>query len=151
MEKKTYSEKLKDPRWQKKRLEVLSRDEWMCQLCQDNESTLHVHHFSYNPFVEPWDYDLNNFITLCESCHNYETTRRSCVETMLLEMIKIRGFLSDDVEEIYRGFQKLKIQYAPEYTASVIKFALSDGWVEVLELFENDVQERIERRAKGNV
>ncbi len=28
----TYAEQLKDPRWQKRRLEILQRDEWRC-LC----------------------------------------------------------------------------------------------------------------------
>jgi len=31
MAKLTYSEKLKDPRWQKKRLEILSRDNFTCE------------------------------------------------------------------------------------------------------------------------
>lgn len=42
-----YSDKLKDPRWQKKRLEILTRDEWTCQICFDTESTLVVHHQKY--------------------------------------------------------------------------------------------------------
>lgn len=28
---KTYAEKLKDPRWQKRRLEIFERDDWTCQ------------------------------------------------------------------------------------------------------------------------
>ena len=43
-----YAEKLKDPRWQKKRLEILERDAWVCQKCFDTKSTLHVHHRIYN-------------------------------------------------------------------------------------------------------
>lgn len=64
----TYSEKLKDPKWQKKRLEVLNRDEWKCKFCSDKETTLHVHHISYKN-VDPWEYDNDNFLTLCEHCH----------------------------------------------------------------------------------
>ena len=66
---KTYSEKLKDPRWQKKRLEVLSRDNFTCQLCNDTKETLQVHHLKYIRGNEPWEYDLDNFKCLCESCH----------------------------------------------------------------------------------
>lgn len=47
MKKEIYSEKLKDPRWQKKRLEILNRDEFACRFCGDNKSTLNVHHISY--------------------------------------------------------------------------------------------------------
>lgn len=64
-----YLEKLKDPRWQKKRLEILERDAWTCQSCSDKTSTLHVHHLWYEDDVEPWDYPLGCFETLCEDCH----------------------------------------------------------------------------------
>jgi len=66
----TYSEKLKDPRWQKKRLEILQRDEWTCQLCQETEETLVVHHYKYSG--EPWEVEDKYLMTLCESCHESE-------------------------------------------------------------------------------
>lgn len=65
--KKSYSEKLRDPRWQKKRLEILSRDEWKCKLCGDEKNTLHVHHNEYEG--EPWDAPSDSLETLCEHCH----------------------------------------------------------------------------------
>ena len=47
---KTYSEKLKDPRWQKKRLEILDSAGWRCEDCgcglQDGRE-FHVHHTAY--------------------------------------------------------------------------------------------------------
>ena len=70
--KKTYAEKLLDPRWQKKRLEVFNRDEFTCQGCLDKDATLHVHHKTYIRGKEPWDYDNSNLITLCELCHEIE-------------------------------------------------------------------------------
>lgn len=39
-----YSQLLKDPRWQKKRLEILDRDDWKCTHCEAEHKTLHVHH-----------------------------------------------------------------------------------------------------------
>ncbi len=69
MENKTYSEKLKDPRWQKKRLEIMQRDKWKCTYCFDSKTTLHVHHESYNKNTDPWNYDNDILITLCEHCH----------------------------------------------------------------------------------
>ena len=65
----TYSDKLKDPRWQKKRLEILARDNWTCQKCMDNETTLHVHHLKYNG--NPWESDEGDLITLCKHCHEF--------------------------------------------------------------------------------
>jgi hypothetical protein len=67
-----YLEKLKDPRWQKKRLEILERDAWTCQVCQNTENTLHVHHCWYENDIEPWDYPGECFVTLCEPCHEAE-------------------------------------------------------------------------------
>lgn len=63
----TYSEKLKDPRWQKKRLEILSRDNFTCTLCGDTETTLHIHHKEYNG--QPWEADSDCLETHCEHCH----------------------------------------------------------------------------------
>ena len=65
----SYSEKLKDPRWQKKRLEILQRDEFACRHCNSTENTLHVHHVNYERGKELWDYDDSNFLSLCEHCH----------------------------------------------------------------------------------
>lgn len=63
----SYAEKLKDPRWQKKRLEIFQRDDFMCQLCNSKERTLHVHHTEYSG--DPWEADDNSLITYCELCH----------------------------------------------------------------------------------
>lgn len=66
---KSYSDKLKHPKWQKARLKILGRDKFTCKKCGDKETTLHVHHIEYIAGHEPWDYDASNFITLCEHCH----------------------------------------------------------------------------------
>lgn len=75
---KTYAEKLKDPRWQKKRLTVFSRDSFTCRVCQDSENTLHLHHIKYTK-KDPWDEPDDNLRTVCEKCHsdihNKETKR----------------------------------------------------------------------------
>jgi hypothetical protein len=65
--KKTYSDKLKDPRWQKKRLLILDRDDYTCCRCSDSSTELHVHHLQYNN--EPWDADDDFLETLCKHCH----------------------------------------------------------------------------------
>lgn len=69
MVKKTYKEKLLDPLWQKKRLQVLERDNWVCQYCGEKEKTLNIHHFCYNPNGNPWDVEDHALITLCCDCH----------------------------------------------------------------------------------
>jgi len=62
-----YSEKLRDPRWQRKRLEVMERDDFTCSDCGDEKSTLSVHHKQYHG--DPWDAPMWALETLCEKCH----------------------------------------------------------------------------------
>lgn len=71
-----YQRQLKDPRWQKRRLDIMNRDKWTCKNCDDSESTLTVHHKSYRmtdgKFADIWDYADDDLITLCEACHEEE-------------------------------------------------------------------------------
>ncbi len=69
MPKTEYAKKLLDPRWQKKRLEILERDNWKCMACGEKDRTLHVHHIFYLPRKEPWDIPNGLLITFCEDCH----------------------------------------------------------------------------------
>jgi hypothetical protein len=64
----TYAEQLKDPRWQKKRLEILERDKWTCIYCNDTETTLHVHHSEYSKGYA-WEAGSYYLRTVCEHCH----------------------------------------------------------------------------------
>jgi hypothetical protein len=63
----SYSKKLKNPKWQRKRLEILQRDDFKCTLCGDTERELHVHHKSYEG--DPWDIPNGQLITVCDDCH----------------------------------------------------------------------------------
>ncbi len=67
---KTYSEKLRDPRWQKKRLEIMQRDGFRCVVCKNDKDTLNVHHSKgYRNGLDPWEYPPVELVTLCEPCH----------------------------------------------------------------------------------
>lgn len=68
----TYSEKLKDPRWQKMRFVILTRDNWACCKCGRTDLSLQVHHKRYKKFAEPWDYKPIDLETLCYRCHEKE-------------------------------------------------------------------------------
>lgn len=83
----TYSEKLKHPKWQKKRLRILERDGFECCNCGDRNSTLEIHHHQYKGWnTNPWDYDDEHLQTLCSKCHRKIT-----------DDLKVsRGFLSNN-------------------------------------------------------
>lgn len=82
--KQEYWKKLQDPRWQKKRLEIMERDEFTCRCCDDNESTLNVHHAYYVKGRDPWEYPCFSLTTLCKNCHeNRHLARRGDQEFQL--------------------------------------------------------------------
>lgn len=65
----TYSEKLRDPRWQRKRLEIMKRDNFTCLDCKSTIKTLNVHHHRYRRDAQPWDYSPLELGTYCHECH----------------------------------------------------------------------------------
>ena len=65
-----YSDLLKDPRWQQKRLSILNRDDWKCTFCGSGENQLQVHHIIYLWHRKPWEYPNELLCTACSDCHN---------------------------------------------------------------------------------
>lgn len=82
----TYSEKLKDPRWQQKRLEVMQSAGFKCQMCGDAESTLHIHHVNYRKGAKPWEYELHELKCFCEHCHEQVEINISLARTICCEV-----------------------------------------------------------------
>lgn len=108
---KSYSDLFKDPRWQKKRLEILQRDNWTCQKCGNKEDMLVVHHTWYGNIKEknnkngwrkryPWEYENECLITLCKDCHEIEHDKIEDVLSDLNQTLKNKGFISDDIAEL---------------------------------------------------
>jgi hypothetical protein len=94
----TYSEKLRDPRWQKTRLEILTRDEWTCQICFDTQTTLNVHHRYYDAGADPWDYPPTALITLCQPCHEFEEKYKREAETAFIKSMRRAGAFNVQLE-----------------------------------------------------
>ena len=79
--KQVFLDKYKDPRWQKRRLEILEMDNFTCQMCESTEKTLHVHHQYYEYGKDPWDYPHKSLWTFCEDCHKKaESSRKDLKE-----------------------------------------------------------------------
>jgi hypothetical protein len=124
-QKSAYSQKLLDPRWQKKRLEILSRDEFHCKKCYTDSSTLHVHHRRYFQGKDPWDIENEFLITLCESCHEGETEFLAESTHDLVQVVKSK-FFSTDIHEITQGFINVGTYYDSNVTASIIQYWLTN-------------------------
>lgn len=92
--KTSYSQKLKDPRWQKKRLRVMERAEFACQMCGDTESMLFVHHGYYDAKLEPWDYPDATLHCVCENCHESAESIRQNIKRGAAELpLEVQHYL----------------------------------------------------------
>ena len=111
MSKKTYSEKLKDPLWQRKRLEILNRDNFTCQYCGNDKDQLHVHHLCYDSSYNPWDVDDSALITVCETCHKIEHLKLTELEDQIITFLRINNIiypgLNKSINEIIKSVKKL--------------------------------------------
>lgn len=84
-----YIEKLRDPRWQKRRLEVLEAASWSCEWCSASKRNLQVHHAYYAPRsegIDPWEYPAGSLFCLCDPCHKE-------AERVKQSLYKIFGFI----------------------------------------------------------
>jgi len=65
----SYSEKLRDPRWQRRRLEIMQIAGFVCERCGSDSTTLAIHHLVYRVGSQPWCYPDHELVCLCEECH----------------------------------------------------------------------------------
>lgn len=133
---KSYSEKLKDPRWQKKRLQILERDDWRCQNCFDKEKTLHVHHLCYMEKKDPWDYEENYLLTLCHECHEYLTSYLTFIMPKINVSLKLKlkdPFILNCALETFNSFSNL-------HDIIYLLWELKDKEIEVHEILREQFQ-----------
>lgn len=66
-----YWQQLNDPRWQKKRLEILTRANFACEHCADvpEGEGLEIHHRYYQKGLMAWEYPEASLVCLCKDCH----------------------------------------------------------------------------------
>lgn len=79
----SYAELLRHPSWQRKRLEVLQRDNFACRRCGAANSELHVHHKCYLKGHKPWEYPIENFESLCNRCHSMVHVQRAALDALI--------------------------------------------------------------------
>ena len=87
-----YWQQLQDPRWQKKRLEILTRANFACEFCGDTPEgeALEIHHKYYKKGLMAWDYPDSSLACVCHGCHEEVAE----VERLLLEAISPRDCLN---------------------------------------------------------
>jgi len=94
----TYTEQLKDPRWQRKRLEIMERADFTCEDCDATDITLHIHHGYYEKGFAPWEYPQESLHCLCEACHEKAQARLTAIHRLIgalddLDLDRVLGYL----------------------------------------------------------
>lgn len=113
MSKQTYAAKLRDPRWQRKRLAILNRANFTCEDCGATDKTLNVHHSLYMREQEPWEAADCTLRAVCEDCHKLraavekEAVRKMRVTFALLSRAEIEDLR---MEIAQRFLSRLKIR-----------------------------------------
>ena len=120
----SYAEKLQDPRWQKRRLEVMERADFRCQWCGCGDETLHIHHGCYYKAgapelvsMEPWEYPLDALWCLCATCHEVASHRRATVLAALAQIHPNADELIMAMLRVYVDWQDL----------AGLRFQIGDG------------------------
>ena len=117
----TYLEKLKDPRWQKKRLEILQRDDFQCQCCGDTESEVHVHHTYYVFGKEVWEYDNETLITLCSSCHYQHTISQKRIKEIMRNIQYEQLYEFEKIIELCKNMNPYQLVLVNKYCLKIIE------------------------------
>ena len=123
---KSYSDLLKDPRWQKKRLEILERDEYKCRSCKAKDESydqigkyLNVHHVVYHAGLNPWEYEEEDLITLCDDCHDFISHKiKACF--LLVRRICIDDDRSEQLEYLLKTVLGVENAWYPRKIAKDI-------------------------------
>lgn len=127
----TYSEKLKDPRWQRKRLEIMERDDFTCRDCGSRDKTLHVHHCHYDK-GEPWEARDDILLTLCADCHESRGVLESDAKLLLAQiMARLPNCPGDqeDLKEFVAGLAREAQRDADSFSPDV-RNSFDCDWLE---------------------
>ena len=124
---KEYSQLLKRPEWQKKRLEMLELSNYACYNCGETTLTLHVHHTIYRKDTMPWDYSNNEYLVLCEHCHEDIHIQKNNLNELLagedsaskIEMCiyicEMENYSMDTVRDFFQRFNPIAHEYLPQF------------------------------------
>jgi len=128
MSNQEYSEALKHPKWQKKRLQILELSKFGCNRCGDENKSLHVHHTIYRKNKKPWEYPDHEFMVLCDTCHErLHKMKQSLADSIAgqysWEKIELFGYMSKmeagDID-VMRDFFQRHNEYAVHYVPRII-------------------------------
>ena len=84
----TYSSRLRDPRWQRRRLEIFDLYGWKCSNCQTKTEQLHAHHMIYRKGKSQWEYEDTEIVCLCDGCHEDFTNMKASIDEVFVKFVE---------------------------------------------------------------
>ena len=133
-----YHEQLKHPLWQKKRLEVMEANGFMCEKCESKDEQLNVHHPFYKRGAMIWQYEVEELMCLCCTCHKEEHAKDEQVKKLLA--LSDRGH----IREIIIGLLKCNVggpehRYAENHEQAVGIFLHDLACSPDIKLFDKEI------------
>lgn len=139
--KRSYSERLKDPRWAEFRQRCYGvlvdeyTEEMMCGFCYAPcGESFHLHHKFYVKGREPWEYEPEDMKFLCGKCHTwlhedalevwtYMLSSNDYMNNVILETIKELKSLSQGDQHLMWGRFRYEVEH---YKKCESKFATKE-------------------------
>jgi len=133
-----YLDKLKDPRWQRKRLEVMQRDNFTCFDTGIKDEPLNVHHCHYSK-GGPWETPTELLMTLTEDAHKkrqrLENRGKIALAKIFTRLPNLKEF-EEDLKHFVEDLEKLakNKEASPCLTTDENFYNESEGrWLRVAE------------------
>lgn len=147
----SYSDLLRNPRWQRKRLEVMQRADFKCERCGDGTVTLNVHHTYYERGRKPWEYPNESLECLCEPCHEKEhEPPPTPIDPLSIEALDPRERFLFELLIIHRDLKTRAVNALPELPTELGRrvLAVLDGQANPFELLPllKQLRERAEAK-----
>jgi 5-methylcytosine-specific restriction endonuclease McrA len=118
----TYKQQLQNPLWQKKRLEIMQRDNFTCLMCNSNKHQLHIHHLYYEKNTEIYNYDNECYLTLCNICHDFFHSKLTKVISLIaFQIVKNKIDILELDNFLHKHQRKVKNQKKITNTDKKIK------------------------------
>lgn len=121
----TYQDQLKSPLWQRKRLDILNKYDFQCNICYSRDKTVVVHHKYYSTRLKAWEYPDSCYICLCEDCHkefhSWETLYKNNQMPAYLYRMTEKGASITDNYIFIRSILKFFIECSPTQYLELIK------------------------------
>lgn len=85
----------KHPRWQKLRLQAMSRAKFKCEACNKSDEMLEVHHLVYPKGKKVYETSVDNLCVMCHDCHVEATKMVDFVRMKSLSLLRASLNLSE--------------------------------------------------------